>query len=141
MNLLLLIFCIAFQNECINPLIDDKAIVQVYSIVDGDTFKIKVKNDIFSIRILGLDCYETKRNKRLKEQAIKNNITLDSALYLGLEAKRLCDSLLTGKTVTILRDRKENNFDVYNRLLRKCLIDNFDYTDFMNKRGLNATQE
>lgn len=126
--------------ECQNPLIDSNAVVTCISIIDGDTWKFQLKNDIFSVRVLGIDTYETKNNARLKEQADNNGITTDSALTLGLRAKFVADSLLTNKDVTISRDFQESNFDTYNRLLRHCRINGLNYAEFIKQQGLNANE-
>jgi len=124
--------------RCTNPLLDSVAIVNCIGVVDGDTWKMQIGNDIFSIRVLGLDCFETKRNSRLEEQAQNNNISLDSAYNLGLKAKKLTEALLINKQVKIVRDFKEDNFDTYSRLLRHCYINSISLKDTIIKSGLNA---
>lgn len=128
--------------DCKNPLIDSIAVVKCIAIVDGDTWKFQLRNDIFSIRILGIDCFETKHTTRLHKQAEKNNISLDSALTLGLRAKHTADSLFLGKDVTIIRDSNEKNFDFYNRLLRHCFFgDMINYADYIKQQGLSANEK
>ena len=127
------------QTECKNPLIDSIAVVKCISIIDGDTWKFKLGRDVFSVRVLGIDCYETKHNARLQKQADRHGITKDSALILGLRAKKIADSLLTGKEIIIIRDFKESNFDVYNRLLRHCYFEGMiNYAELIKLQGLNA---
>lgn len=125
-------------NTCSNALLDSVAVVNCISVIDGDTWKMQIGNDIFSIRVLGLDCFETKRNSRLEEQAQKNNISIDSAYNLGLKAKKLTEALLSNKQVKIVRDFKEDNFDTYNRLLRHCYINSISLKDTIINIGLNA---
>ena len=112
----------ANDTSCKNPLIDSTAIVHCIGIVDGDTWKFQLKNDIFSVRVIGLDTYETKHNERLSKQAQANGISIDSAYTLGLKAKHYADSLLTNQDILIIRDFKEKNFDSYNRLLRARIV-------------------
>ena len=126
------------EGYCTNPLIDSVATVTCVAVIDGDTWKFQLQNDIFSVRILGIDCFETKHNERLRNQAEKKGITEDSAYSLGIIARNLAESLLLNKQVRIVRDFDEDNFDVYNRLLRKCYIDNLNYSEYIINAGLSA---
>lgn len=126
------------QQECTNPLIDSVAVVTCISVVDGDTWKFAIRRDIFSVRVLNIDCFESRRTARLKEQAEKYKISEDSAYSLGQQAKALADSLLTNKIVKIVRDFNEDNFDSYNRLLRYCFINELKYDSIFMMRGLVA---
>lgn len=128
----------AQEPGCKNPLIDSIAVVHCIGIIDGDTWKFKLQNDIFSVRVLGLDTYETKRNERLTKQAQANGISIDSALHLGMKAKRYADSLLTNQDISIIRDFNEKNFDNYNRLLRNCLVNGVNYAEILINQGLTA---
>jgi endonuclease YncB( thermonuclease family) len=101
-----------------DPLIDSAAQVTVGRVIDGDTFVIGIKNDSFSVRILGIDAFEIKHDARLDSQAVKANISVDSAYSLGQAGKRFADSLLSKKTVLLVRDNSQPDFDMYNRLLR-----------------------
>ncbi|MFA5298967.1 MAG: hypothetical protein WC389_12235 [Lutibacter sp.] len=126
------------NSNCPNPLIDSVAIVRCIGIVDGDTWKFKLQNDIFSVRVLGLDTYETKRNERLTKQAQANGISIDSAYSLGLKANHYADSLLMNQDITIIRDFNEKNFDFYNRLLRRCLVNGSNYAEILINQGLTT---
>lgn len=121
---------------CSNPLLDSISIIKVIDVIDGDTFKVKIQNDIFSIRVLNIDCFETKNNDRLKEQSIKSNISIDSCLSLGIKARETAVKLLLNKDVTLIRNFKDNNFDVYNRLLRDVYIDTLNYADYLINNNL-----
>jgi len=101
-----------------DPLIDSTAKVQVGRVIDGDTFVIGIGTDSFSVRILGIDAFEVRRDARLDSQAVHAKISEDSALALGLEGKRFADSLLSKQNVLLVRDKKQPDFDTYNRLLR-----------------------
>ncbi|MEI8135608.1 MAG: thermonuclease family protein [bacterium] len=101
-----------------NPLLDSSAKVIVSRVVDGDTFEFAIESDTISLRIIGIDAYETRHGARLDSQAAHAKISVDSALSLGKLAKQFADSLLSHKEVLIVRDYRNENFDTYNRLLR-----------------------
>jgi len=137
--ILIAIYSCSTPSECNcpdNPLIDYNTEVLVERVIDGDTFTIMVQDDEFSIRVLGIDCFETKHNDRLKDQAEKAGISEDSAYSLGQIAKKLADSLLSGNKVIIKRDEDEDNFDTYNRLLRWVIINNLKLDSIMLTRNL-----
>lgn len=102
----------------IDPLLDSAVTIPVHRVIDGDTFDIAIGRDTITIRILGLDAFETRHGVRLDSQAAHAGITVDSAYHLGQMAKAFADSLFTGKSVLLTRDYSEDNFDTYNRLLR-----------------------
>ena len=101
-----------------DPLIDSAAKVQVGRVIDGDTFVIGIGRDSFSVRILGIDAFEIKHDARLDSQSVKAHISVDSAYALGQAGKRFADSLISKKSVLLVRDYNQPDFDTYNRLLR-----------------------
>jgi endonuclease YncB( thermonuclease family) len=101
-----------------DPLTDSSAQIIVGRVIDGDTFVIGIKQDSFSVRILGIDAFEIKHDARLDSQAVKAHISIDSAYALGQAGKHFADSLLSKKAVLLVRDPLQPDFDVYNRLLR-----------------------
>lgn len=121
---------------CSNPLLDSISKLQIIDVIDGDTFKVKIQNDIFSIRVLNIDCFETKNNDRLKEQSIKSNLSIDSCLTLGIKARDLAVELLLNKDVTLVRDFSNDNLDIYNRLLRHVYINNLNYAEQLINKNL-----
>ncbi len=150
-NILIHIFCFVIFTACseqtvnvctcTNPLIDRQAVVICSEVSDGDTWKFLLGADEFSVRVLGIDCFETRRGARLDSQAVAAGITSDSALSLGKQAKALADSLLRGKEVIIFRDSLEDNFDVYGRLLRHCRVGQTNLADTMLRRRLVKKME
>lgn len=127
---------------CANPLLDSSAVVEVTYITDGDTFEFIELGEDIKVRVLGLDCFETKRGSRLTEQALERGISEDSALSLGFQAKYLCDSLLMGEQIEIYRDSVEDNFDSFGRLLRHVYVTKggrrINYQDTVISLGLSS---
>ncbi len=99
------------------------ALVTCTYIADGDTWYFNYNSEKYTVRVLGIDCFETSINDRLSDQAERAKITEDSALILGLKAKSLADSLLKNQQVLIRKGSSAPNRDVYDRLLRFCFVD------------------
>lgn len=129
-------------SVCANPLLDSSAVVEVTYITDGDTFEFIERGEDIKVRVLGLDCFETKRGSRLTEQALERGISEDSALALGFQAKYLCDSLLMGEQIEMYRDSAEDNFDSFGRLLRHVYVTKnrrrINYQDTIISLGLST---
>ena len=56
-------------------------------VIDGDTIVVsRVKGEEIHVRLLGIDCLETRKTERLKKQAEELGIEVDQAYRLGEEA-------------------------------------------------------
>lgn len=119
------------ESKFSNPFIDDSCIVKVYRVVDGDTFEFIIERDTIDVRVLELDCFESRRGTRLTEQAAAVGIDSEVALLIGQAAKKFATDYLVGKNVKLIRDRNESNIDTYARLLRKVYVDEKRYRDTM----------
>ena len=119
-----------------NPFVDYESEVNVSRVIDGDTFIFMINDEEFSVRILDMDCFETKHNARLQEQAIKAGISEDSAYILGHLAKNMADSVMTNKVIRITRDSIEENFDTYARLLRHAWVNGRKWSDILKEKHL-----
>lgn len=121
------------------PSPDDKEFYAIVNwVYDGDTFDYKYEGVIHKVRVLNIDCYETQINDRLKEQARRNKISVDSALALGLAAKEFAIKILKGKEVLLIRSSQAPNYDVYNRFLRYVKINGMSYDSLIIANGFNA---
>jgi len=127
--------------ECSNPFVDSLATIKCIAVSDGDTWKFELKDERFSVRVLHVDCFETRRGSRLEKQATAAGITPDSALALGKLAKHLADSLMSGKQVTMMRDYDTDNMDVYGRLLRITICDGMRWDSLMIAKGYGMRYE
>ncbi len=77
---------------------------RVTSVVDGDTFKIRLGKKVETVRIIGIDTPETKDPRKPVQ-------------CYGKEASKKLTTLLRGKTVTLEKNPAEER-DKYKRLLR-----------------------
>lgn len=85
---------------------------KVSSVVDGDTFKIKLGRKTEPVRIIGIDTPETVDPRKPVQ-------------CFGKEASAKMRSLIAGKTVTLERNPTEDR-DKYKRLLRYVSLDGQD---------------
>ena len=77
--LILLYFSPAFAAEKIEA--------QVIKVTDGDTIEVLIDNKQETVRLLGVDCYETYPNNRAYKQAYTEKITVEKVVELGKLAK------------------------------------------------------
>jgi endonuclease YncB( thermonuclease family) len=74
----------------------------VIRVVDGDTFvAVGANGAVKTIRVLGYDAFETRKDKRLHRQAVASGISDSSALQRGLQCKKLVASIIDGKNVNV----------------------------------------
>ena len=114
----------------------DESNAYCYYVIDGDSYRCIYENDSVEVRLLYVDCYETYYSERLTKQAERNNISLDSALKLGLEAKRFVKDLIEGKNIELIRIDDEPDKDVYGRLLRVVRYEGRRLDSILLKNGL-----
>ncbi len=78
--------------------------VAVASVIDGDTIKVHIDDDIESVRLVGIDAPETFN-------------------CYGDEAKQALTSILEGQKVRLEKDELQGDRDKYDRLLRFVFLE------------------
>jgi micrococcal nuclease len=63
--------------------------------VDGDTIKVKFDGKLTTIRLIGIDTFETHKNNKAYRQAYENNITIDEVITRGKRAKEYIKEALS----------------------------------------------
>ena len=98
MRIFLILFCFLFCVGCIEKekQTNNKENVELLYVVDGDTVKIMYNNQKISVRLVGIDCFETSRNVRGKWQSDFYNINLNQVVKRGKESKEILNNLLNG---------------------------------------------
>jgi len=93
-------------------------LVKVTKIVDGDTIKVEINNQIETVRLIGIDTPEIKDPRKTVQ-------------CFGKEASEKTKELLENKMVILEADSTQTDRDKYNRLLRYVYL-----TDgtFINKK-------
>ena len=94
-------------------------LVAVTKITDGDTIKVNYKGNIESVRLIGIDTPESKRNKKAKKDAERTGQDLDTIIAMGKQATEYVKTLVkAGDKVSLEFDVQQR--DHYGRLL--CYI-------------------
>lgn len=84
--------------------------VEIIDISDGDTVKVILNNEETSIRLLDVDCFETKANSRAKKQAKYYNMSIDEIKSIGNQSKEILKALLKDKNNIIVKWYKRDSF-------------------------------
>ena len=108
---LLLTTASSFSQEC----------YRLLYVIDGDTIKILYHGKKTSVRLLGIDTPESRKNRRAYYQARKNHQDVETIIHLGKQAKKHLKELLAGyKQVCLVYDQNKayyNHRDRYRRIL------------------------
>jgi len=112
---------IATVNQ--TPVIDESKLYPITNVVDGDTAKINIEGDIYTLRIIGLNTPETVDPRTGIE-------------CYGKEASNRAKELLTNQSVKLEIDLTQTIRDKYNRLLVYVKLPNGDnFSEVMIKEG------
>lgn len=106
--------------------------IEVLKVYDGDTIKVKLDSgNKFSIRLQGIDCYETSRIHRAYKQAYEGKVNIDEVIKKGNEAKSFLKSLYK-KSNDISFDFM--GVDKYGRVLGIVYFDNLNINEELLKK-------
>lgn len=106
--------CIAPQQPQVGTVVD---------VVDGDTIKVRMDGQIYTVRYIGIDTPESTIEKE----------------YFGKEASQKNFELVNGREVVMYRDKSET--DRYDRLLRYVFVgDTFINFELVNQGFANAKE-
>ncbi|MDA3840145.1 MAG: thermonuclease family protein [Patescibacteria group bacterium] len=78
---------------------------KVIDVIDGDTIKVNIDNQIKTVRLIGIDTPETVHPEKPVE-------------CFGRESSQKLKELLSGAEVYLEKDKTQDNLDKYSRLLR-----------------------
>ncbi len=109
-----------------------KTPVRIVKILDGDTVRAKINDNIFSIRLIGIDCYETTPNNRAYKQAYNNNLTIDEVIKNGKFSKKYLINLYKNSNVQTFEFM---GLDYYKRPLGVLYFDDVNINQKMLNHG------
>lgn len=109
-----------------------KTPVRIVKILDGDTVRAKINDNIFSIRLIGIDCYETTPNNRAYKQAYNNNLTIDEVIKNGKFSKKYLINLYKKSNVQTFEFM---GLDYYKRPLGVLYFDDVNINQKMLNHG------
>ena len=109
----------------------DYDLCSVVSVVDGDTFKAECGfRGTITVRIKGVDAFETRRGRRLRRQVKATGITIEEGLARGRQARDCLSSLIQRRRVLLLFGDKR--YDWYNRLLPDRILLGSDFSNLVD---------
>ena len=123
--LIVFVFCSASYAVSKTP-------VKIVKILDGDTIRAKINDNIFSIRLIGIDCYETTPNNRAYRQAYNNNLTIDEVIKNGKFSKKYLINLYKKSNVQTFEFM---GLDYYKRPLGVLYFDDVNINQKMLNHG------
>ena len=109
-----------------------KTPVRIVKILDGDTVRAKINDNIFSIRLIGIDCYETTPNNRAYRQAYNNNLTIGEVIKNGKFSKKYLINLYKKSNVQTFEFM---GLDYYKRPLGVLYFDDVNINQKMLNHG------
>lgn len=117
---------LVMANSCLSQ-------IRITKVSDGDTVKGIVNGKEVSVRLSGIDCYETSKRDRAYKQAYLNKISIEDVVKNGLESKKILANLLrnnnniTFKTTDV--DKR------YNRLVGILYVGDINVNEYMIQKG------
>jgi micrococcal nuclease len=111
-------------------------LVQVVNVVDGDTLDIDWFRGVARLRIVGIDTFESRRGRKLKEQADEWGVTEDRGMELGRLATEVVQGAVTGKIIRIKFPSGDIERDAFGRLLAYVYVDGVDLGLHLMANGL-----
>jgi len=122
--LLVLLFVASFSFA------SDKIPARVLYVIDGDTIKVWLNGKKESVRLIGIDTPESKRNKRAKKQAKESSQTVEQIVALGKKSKNFVKRIVhKGDIVYLELDIQPR--DRYGRILAYVWLKN---GEMLNKK-------
>lgn len=85
-------------------------------VIDGDTIKVLYQEKKESVRLIGIDTPESRKNKRTKLQAKNQQITIQEVIALGEKSKKYLQKLIKKDDIVYLEFDVQQR-DKYQRLL------------------------
>lgn len=109
--------------------------IKVVRIIDGDTFKGVIESDTLTIRLIGVDCPESRKNTKAYNDAEKSENDVETIVAMGELAKEFTKKhLKKDETVYLEFDVGEN--DKYGRILAYVwLNDTLMFNNLIIKEG------
>ncbi len=105
--------------------------IKVVRVYDGDSILARIEDNIFRIRLIGIDCFEGTEGIRAKTQARKFKLTEDEVIEKGNLAGEILKKELENKKVYF----EFKGIDKYNRALGIIRVNNENINEKMLKTG------
>jgi micrococcal nuclease len=86
-------------------------------VLDGDTVRVEWQGNTEEIRLLGIDCPETRQGKKLQEQAQRRHLKADFVMRYGQIASGTTENWLLNRNLRIVFPSGKVERDSFGRLL------------------------
>jgi len=117
-RILLLFFCFLFTCSFSDNLVP----VKIAYVIDGDTYKVWYQGKKQSVRLIGIDTPESKRNNRAELQSRQFGKDIEEIIELGKQTKKYAMNFIkAGQTIYLEFDVRQT--DRYGRLLAYVWLD------------------
>lgn len=107
--------------------------IELITILDGDTIIARINDNKFSIRLSGIDCYETSKINRAYKQAYNDNLSIDNVIKKGLAAKNYLEELYRKSKKDVYFEFQ--GLDNYKRVLGILYFDELNVNDELKNAG------
>lgn len=110
--------------------------VSCTGILDGDTIRVNLQEQSLTVRMLGIDCPETKRGKKLDQQVNALGLTASEVESYGKQARNRTASQTSNTTVRLVFPGSPEQRDSFGRLLAYVEVDGRDVGRSLLESGL-----
>ena len=129
MRYLLILTLLLFSTSLAN----NKIPITITRVIDGDTLNVKMQSgNKFTMRLVGIDCFEAYKNHRTKQQAKEYNLTTKQVLNKGKESKEYLNKLKDNAETTSFIFK---GLDKYNRILGILYFDELNINQKLINEG------
>lgn len=113
----------------------NKIVIDVVKIIDGDTMKVKLENNTFSVRLVGIDCFESAEvnNYRAYKQAYENKIEITNVIQHGIRSTNYVKDLYKNSKKQYLEFK---GLDKYKRVLGVIYFDDLNVNEELLKKNI-----
>ena len=131
-------YLVLFTILLVQSVFAHEFVATIIKINDGDTLSAFVNNENTKIRLLDVDCYETKKNARAKFQQKYYGLPVDEVIKNGKQSRKILKKLLKDHRYIRVEWEKRDSFG---RILGKVYLDDIksagiiDVNQYMLKIG------
>ena len=122
-----------FNLAVLSKSIDTRIPVTLTKIVDGDTIRVKIYQEDFPVRLVGIDCFEASKNQRSYKQAYENKISVDEVVENGKNSKDFLENLYNNSDKKVYLDFL--GIDKYGRALGIVWFENQNVNKLLLQNG------
>ena len=105
-----------YNNQQVNIDSNTLEVLHDIKVSDGDTIKVNLNNQQTTIRLIGIDTFETSKSNKAYKQAYEYNLSIDEVVAKGKQAKEFMSYLLKNKSQLFL-ELDADKTDRYDRIL------------------------